>query len=428
MLRFVDLFAGLGGFHLALKRIGCRCVFASEIEEDLQELYRENFGIMPEGDIREVAVEDIPEHDILCAGFPCQPFSKAGNQKGFECPQWGNLFDNVIDILNHHSPRYLMLENVANLEKHNSGKTWQEMRNRLVDIGYDVRERKLSPHRFGVPQIRERMFIVGSRLGLDKFTWPVEDLPGSATIRDILDERPPQARPISDQVRKNLEVWQEFLELYPPDEQLPSFPIWTMEFGATYPYTETTPFAVRHEELQSYCGSHGRSLQCLERSEIMTNLPSHARRKQERFPAWKINYIRQNRELYARNKSWLDQWLPKIRQFPPSFQKLEWNCKGEERYIWDYIIQIRASGVRVKRPVTSPSLVSMTTTQIPIVGWERRYMTALESLRLQSMEGLEHLPSSLARQIKAIGNAVNVDVAEQVALSLIDRGSNGINF
>ena len=419
MLRFVDLFAGLGGFHLALKRLRCDCVFASEIDEELRDIYRKNFGILPEGDIRSVPVEEIPEHDILCAGFPCQPFSKAGDQKGFECPQWGNLFDNVIDILRHHSPRYFMLENVANLQKHNNEKTWREMKRRLEEVGYQVRERKLSPHSFGVPQIRERMFIAGSRIGLDHFSWPDENSNGDVTIRDILDKYPPQARPISDHVRKNLEVWQEFLELYPTDEQLPSFPIWTMEFGADYPYENTTPYSMRHEELQSYLGSHGRPLNSLEDSQIMSNLPSHARRKQDKFPAWKIHYIRQNRELYARNKSWLDRWLPKIKEYPPSFQKLEWNCKGEKRYIWDYIIQIRASGVRVKRPVTSPSLVSMTTTQIPIVGWERRYMTTRESLRLQSMDDLTHVPSTLARQIRAIGNAVNVDVAAQVARALI---------
>ena len=425
MLRFLDLFAGLGGFHLALKSLGCDCVFASEIDEELRQLYRQNFGILPEGDIRTVPVEKIPEHDILCAGFPCQPFSKAGDQKGFECPQWGNLFDNVIAILRHHSPRYFMLENVANLEKHDNENTWRDMKRRLEGVGYQVGERKLSPHRFGVPQIRERMFIIGSRTGLDHFTWPHGNSNSVVTIRDILDTHPQQARPISDQVNKNLEMWQEFLECYPTDEQLPSFPIWTMEFGATYPYENTTPYAISLNELQSYSGSHGIGLQGLSANEIMSYLPSHARRKQEKFPAWKVNYIRQNRELYARNKLWLDRWLPKIKQFPPSFQKLEWNCKGEKRYIWDYIIQIRASGVRVKRPVTSPSLVSMTTTQIPIVGWERRYMTTRESLRLQSMDELTHVPSTLGRQIKAIGNAVNVDVAQKVAHALIKNDENG---
>lgn len=428
MLRFVDLFAGLGGFHLALKNLGCKCVFASEIDDELRELYRKNFGMLPEGNIRSISVEEIPEHDILCAGFPCQPFSKAGYQRGFDCPQWGDLFGNVVEILKHHSPGYFMLENVSNLEKHDDGQTWQEMKRRLEGVGYKVRKKKLSPHRFGIPQKRERMFIVGSRTGLDNFDWPGENSFEFKSIHSVLDKNPSGARAIPDQVRENLEVWQAFLDQYPDNEQLPSFPIWTMEFGATYPYEETTPFAMVHKELQSYRGNHGTSLRGLGQLEIMSELPSHARRQQEKFPDWKISYIRQNRELYARNKSWLDSWLPKIMRFPSSFQKLEWNCKGEKRHIWDYIIQIRASGVRVKRPVTSPSLVSMTTTQIPIVGWERRYMTMRESLRLQSMDDLTYMPSSLARQIKAIGNAVNVRVAEQVAFALIKRAPNAIHI
>src|SRR5689334_8501512 len=89
-MRFVDLFAGLGGFHLALKSLGHTCVFASEINETLRDLYEKNFGIRPEGDIRKVAAAEVPPHDVLCAGFPCQPFSKAGEQQGFGCPKWGD--------------------------------------------------------------------------------------------------------------------------------------------------------------------------------------------------------------------------------------------------------------------------------------------------------------------------------------------------
>ena len=94
-MRFVDLFAGLGGFHVALRRLGHECVFACEIEPDLKSLYEKNFGIEAAGDIREAAIADIPDHDILCAGFPCQPFSKAGRQKGRRCRRFGTLFDNV---------------------------------------------------------------------------------------------------------------------------------------------------------------------------------------------------------------------------------------------------------------------------------------------------------------------------------------------
>ena len=98
-LHFIDIFAGLGGFHRALTALGHKCVFASEIDENLAALYEKNFGIKPHGDIRGLKIEKLPAHDILCAGFPCQPFSKAGGQRGFKCPQWGDLFDYVIAIL-----------------------------------------------------------------------------------------------------------------------------------------------------------------------------------------------------------------------------------------------------------------------------------------------------------------------------------------
>ena len=105
-LKFIDLFAGLGGFHLALSKLGHRCVFASELDPDLAALYQKNFGLMPAGDIRKVKLKDIPKHDVLCAGFPCQPFSKAGEQRGLKCPQWGDLIDYVIAILRRHKPQF----------------------------------------------------------------------------------------------------------------------------------------------------------------------------------------------------------------------------------------------------------------------------------------------------------------------------------
>lgn len=117
-LTFVDLFVGLGGFHLALNKLNGKCVFACEKDGSLRDLYKRNFGIMPAGDITKTPIEEIPKHDILCAGFPCQPFSKAGEQMGFEDKKNGSLFHKIVEILSYHQPDYFLLENVRNLKSH----------------------------------------------------------------------------------------------------------------------------------------------------------------------------------------------------------------------------------------------------------------------------------------------------------------------
>src|SRR5262249_22646130 len=141
----------------------------------------------------------------------------------------------------------------------------------------------------------------------------------------------------------------------------------------------------------------------------------------ETFPDWKIAFIRQNREFYARHKKLIDRWVDEILRFPSSLQKLEWNCKGGERDIWKYVIQFRASGVRVKRPASSPSLIAMTTTQVPIIAWERRYMTPRECARLQSLDELKNLPEASTIAFKALGNAINADIVEKIARALIEQ-------
>ena len=159
---FIDLFAGLGGFHLAMKSLGGNCVFASELKEDLRKLYKINFpGCKIEGDITEIEPEDIPPHDVLCAGFPCQPFSQAGKRKGFKDKGRGNLFYSICKIVECRRPRYIFLENVANLKGHDNGKTWKTIKRELENLNYCVAEPQiLSPHQFGIPQHRKRIYIV----------------------------------------------------------------------------------------------------------------------------------------------------------------------------------------------------------------------------------------------------------------------------
>ena len=421
-MRFIDLFAGLGGFHLALKNLGHECVFASEIDETLRATYYRNFGMRPYGDIREVAVESIPRHDILCAGFPCQPFSKARDHSEPEDPELSELYLQILRVIRHHHPKFLILENVPNFEKHEYGQTWQKVGDLLRAEGYAVRLDKLSPHEFDIPQIRHRIYIVGSRASLSDFRWP-RKANTEVSIDSVLDSEPEEARQIPERVEQCLDVWQEFLDLVPKEEKIPH-PLWSMEFGATYRYRRTTPWVTSMETLRWQKGAHGRSLsKATTKEEMLAILPSHARTEQARFPDWKIGFIRRNREFYKRHQSWLDDWMEKIKEFPSSFQKLEWNCqerdpREEVRRIRDYVIQVRASGVRVKRRTTAPSLVAMTATQVPIIGWQGRYMTPLECKRLQSMDGLE-LPTRHTMAYAALGNAINVKVAELVADALL---------
>lgn len=421
--RFIDLFAGLGGFHLALQNLGGTCVFAAEWKEHLRDLYETNFDLRPEGDIRLVDPDKVPDHDVLTAGFPCQPFSKAGEQLGFECTEQGTLFHNVAAILEAKRPKHFILENVPNLLKHDGGRTWIRIQEILQGMGYHIAAERFSPHNFGIPQIRERVYILGSLMPLHGFEWPV--VTNAATeIDSVLDDNPVNAKKLSPQMQECLEVWSEFLSACPKDVELPWFPLWSMEWGATYPFEKTTPWALKLEQgkdgLKGFKGSHGRNIGYLSSiDERWQALPSHARTPQLLFPKWKQGFIQKNRQFYADNREWIDPWLPKILKFPSSLQKLEWNVKGGERDIWQYVIQFRASGVRIKRRTTAPSLIAMTDTQVPIIGWQKRYMTPHECARLQSLDDLKALPKSTTQAFHALGNAVNSKVVEMVARSLL---------
>ncbi len=419
-MRFVDLFAGLGGFHQALQRLGHECVFASELDTGLASLYKENFGIIPHGDIRN-AFQMVPQHDILCAGFPCQPFSKAGEQRGFDCPHSGDLFNYVAKILERNKPRFLILENVPNLIQHNGGKTWLQLKQRLQHLGYEVDCALLSPHMFGIPQLRKRVIIVGVRGGLGDFEWPRSTHNESELdIRSILDEKPADAKPLTPAFVDYLETWQNLFDVLPVDIELPSFPIWAMEFRATYPLRIRSEFDEQLSQMSAYNGSFGAPLKGKSKDSIVAALPPYSRDFHTGFPEWKIQFIERNREFLKTHEQAIEPWVEKIKSFAPSFQKLEWNWKGGPRDLSRCIIQFRASGIRAKKPTVAPSLVALTASQVPVIAWERRYMTMRECARLQSMGELSRLPSAPSSAFKALGNAVNVEVIEKVAQALLD--------
>lgn len=175
--KFIDLFCGIGGFHLALSSFGAECVFASDIDKEACAVYEKNFNMKPDGDITKIEAKDIPKHDILCAGFPCQPFSISGNQKGFDDEKGrGKLFFDIVRIAKHHKPKVLLLENVKNFEKHDNGNTMKKVKAELENIGYNVFSKVLCSSDYGIPQQRKRLYIVAfhEKLKIKHFSFPKE--------------------------------------------------------------------------------------------------------------------------------------------------------------------------------------------------------------------------------------------------------------
>ena len=232
-MRFIDLFAGLGGFRVALERLGHECVFASEIDTQLQDVYNRNFPQGPHihGEIRQ-SKQHVPPHDLLCAGFPCQPFSKSGTQAGLKDLTVGTLFHEILDILETHMPCFVILENVGNFERHDEGQTWQIVKTSLERIGYQVQGTEhmtsggqglLSPHHLGFPHHRERFFAVASREELAEQIFPSRNRKASTSMEDVvqpndeLSGRDIKETRIVEQHLRCIEHWNTFLEALPEE-------------------------------------------------------------------------------------------------------------------------------------------------------------------------------------------------------------------
>lgn len=381
MFSYIDLFCGIGGFHQAMEMLGGKCVFASEIDRHCIETYNNNYGMDCGVNIRDVGVDDIPPFDVLCAGFPCQSFSKAGKQEGFNDATKGTLFFNILEILQHHKPKYIILENVKNLVRHDSGNTWHIIQESLRETGYMTTEKPLiiSPHQFGIPQIRERVIILGVynpnvfehiNISFDCLLKKEDN-----SIYSVLDDNVADTYKITQKEEYVLKAWDEFKVGI--KEKVIGFPIW-----ADYFYSK------RDDE------TYG-------------------------LPEWKSKIIEKNIVLYYNNRDFINGWLEKynyLKNFNPSTRKLEWQCGEAVSSLWEGIIQFRPSGIRIKRPDCFPALVAMVHT--PIVGKYRRRITEREAGRLQSFPDDFILNADRVQAYKQFGNSVNVEVIRACAEKL----------
>lgn len=380
---FIDLFAGIGGFHLAMHELGGKCVFASEWDKSAQETYAANYGIEPFGDIKKIDEKDIPPHDVLCAGFPCQPFSKAGKQEGFDDETKGTLFFDIERILKYHHTKYIILENVRNLIVHDNGNTWKTIHSHLVNLGYRLSPEPLivSPHYFGVPQLRERVVVLGvydprhADMPLE-IKLPKPKKKSQCSLDKILekDNHERDYKLTEDEIDA-IDTWDEFY--HGIKEKVIGFPIWLDWF-------KTPP-------------------------------PSDPKE----MPDWKRDFVIKNNQLYSNNKEFIDDWLKRhngLRHFTPTMRKMEWQCGDSVSSAWDAFMQMRPSGLRIKRPDCAPALVAIV--QVPIIGKYRRRMTVREAARLQSFDDCFIPNRNKHEAYKQFGNAVNVQVIKYCAQNL----------
>ncbi len=419
--RFVDLFAGIGGFHATLGAVnGGTLAMASEIDAPAAAIYAQNWNEAPEGDIIPLTEETmaVPEHEVLSAGFPCQPFSKSGFQRGINEAR-GTLFFNILRILQERKPPVVMLENVRNLAGPRHRETWATIVRLMQEAGYKVSTRPtvFSPHFLppelgGRPQIRDRVFIMATYVGdpeRARALSPNEPLVPRAAVgkwnpdewdifkTPIGPEQRPLVQPDHEVVRIDeyrlseadsyvIDVWADFVARLRNKgvSKLPGFPIWADEFV---------------------------HLDSLEIGEDV--------------PTWKADFLRKNATFYTEHRDVIDPWLRahrNLQDLPASRRKLEWQAQSTEA-LRDTVMHLRPSGLRAKRPTYLPALVAIT--QTSILGARGRRISPREAARLQGLPdwfGFDGQRDALT--YKQLGNGVNVGAASFMLRTHVEQDAD----
>lgn len=402
-MKFIDLCCGIGGFHYALKNMKYECVLASDIDENAQQNYELNHKIKPHGDLTNIDIKNIPPFDILCAGFPCQPFSKAGGQKGFEDSR-GNIFFDICKIIEHHKPMYIILENVRNLGSHDDGNTWKVIHTELTKLDYNLYDQPLILNTldFNVPQSRERVVILCKRKDLgDLPTKPnfEKNIKDTISLDSIIEKNAKKELP--EKLKVTEKVWNEFIILCQKNNiKIPKFPIWTDWWDSEGNDTSVTKW--------------DKSKSDEENKTIIT------KRQKDFYQKYK-SWIDQNKNFYKSYYETLQPWLEKSRKeklWIGAVRKFEWQTGDDTLNMNKILWSPRGSGVRCKKLNYSPTLVAMAS-MIPVYGPESRFLTPRECARLQSFPDSYKIHENDKIAYKQFGNAVNVKMIEKCARFLI---------
>lgn len=383
-LKFIGLFCGIGGFNLGLNKF--ECVYACDNDPKCQFVYEQNFGIKPEGDINKIDIKKIPSFDILCAGFPCQPFSKAGLKKGFNDVR-GDLFFAICNIIQLHRPKYVILENVKNLVSNDNGNTWKTILENLEKLDYNTYQVPLVLNvlHFNTPQNRERIFILCKRKDLGNLL-PFPTISKSPktnltrNINSIIDSENVDYNKkflLSNKLQDVEKIWNNFLDiLFNEKINIPKFPLWTDWWD---------------NELDLKTDYYYKNKKCIDK----------------------------NKKFYHENKKTLLSWLKCSREcknWTGVTRKFEWHVglSHEKPCLKKFLWSIRSSGIRVTKLQYTPTLV----TSIKLIyGPESRELTPKELLRLQDFpENFKYEEKTILKQI---GNAVNVKVVQKCVDFLI---------
>ena len=384
-LTFIDLFCGIGGFHQALDALGAKCILACDIDEKCRMNYEVNYGVKPVKDIKDINEKMLPDFDILCGGFPCQPFSNGGKKKTFEDKR-GLLFDEIMRIVKEKQPRFLFLENVKHILKVSEGKVLAYIEQQIDQHGYVLQRFQMSPHEYGVPQQRERIYFVCVRKDIYN-EMPIQLINEDTsvlTVSDILEDRNSMDNKyyLQGDILNVLEAWDEFIK--------------HVDVGETL-----SPTILIHDAFKSYTEEEFNGL-----------------------AAWRKEYMIKNRRILEKYKDFIGPWYTKHKELLSKreiYGKLEWQVGKvkENDSIFNYFMQIRQSGIRVKKEKYFPTLVAIS--QIPIYGREKRYITPRECARLQSFPDTYRIAPNDKVSYKQFGNSVNVKNVKTVIESTLNH-------